>query len=440
MSLLDRVGERHSDILRSDPVTLEEFGVLLAQGRGGFTKSKSGVSVSATSVMGISAWYRGVHWISETIASLPVHTYRRTPDLGRTRRANPVWMERPSDQIPWFSLIEFVVMSLLHRGNAFLFRTRGPSGQVVGLLPVHPDNVKFGVAGGLKVFSVKTADGEWTPMMSTQILHIPALSTDGYFGIDPIRALANPLGTVAAADQYAAGFYDGTHLGAYITMPGALDKDKAEDVRKTFEKLHKGLSAAHEFGVIGDGAEYHTIGLDPQQTQLLQTRKWGVTEIARMLGVVPHKLYDLERATFSNIEQQAIEAVTDGIRPLVCRIEAFINFDRAMIREGNFIEFELDGLLRGDIESRYRAYAIAVGGPWMEANVPRQLENLSRLEELDEVLRPMNMDVASDDLTGALSPQEFALMVQKLYLGVGPLFSAQEARELIGLKGDVPDA
>ncbi len=419
-------------------MTLEEFGVLLAESRGGFTRSKSGVSVGVNTAMSISAWYRGVHWIAETIASLPVHTFRRTPDLGRTRRANPAWLEKPSDQIPWFALVEFIVMSLLHRGNAFVFRVRNPSGQVVGLLPVHPDNVKFGVAGGRKVFSVKSADGEWVPMTSFEILHIPALSSDGYFGIDPIRALANPLGTVAAADQFAGGFYDGTHLGAYISMPGALDEDTAKDVRSHWEKLHKGLGAAHEFGVIGDGATYHTIGLDAEQTQILGARKFGVTEVARMLGVVPHKLYDLERATFSNIEQQAIEAVTDGIRPWVTRIEAFINFDRAMILEGNFIEFELDGLLRGDLKSRYEAYAVATGGPWMEANVPRRLENLPPRDELDEVLRPLNMETASDDPAGTLSPQDFALMVQKLYLGVGPVLSSQEAREAIGLKGDVP--
>ncbi len=438
MSIIDRVGRRHAEIMRADPVTLEEFGVLMAQGNNGFARSKSGVTVSANSAMGITAWYRGVHWIAETVASLPVHTYRRTLGLGRDRRANPPWLSRPSEQIPWFSLIEFVMMSLLHQGNAFLFRVRNPSSQVVGLLPVHPDNVKYGVANGHKMFSVKTADAEWTPMTSFEILHIPALSMDGYFGIDPIRALANSLGTVAAGDQFAAGFYDGTHLGAYISMPGKLEDGDAERLRVEWDRIHKGLGAAHEFGVIGDGASYNTIGLDAEQTQILGARQFGVTEVARMLGVVPHKLYDLSRATFSNIEQQSIEAVTDGIRPWVARIEAFINFDRAMILENNFIEFELDGLLRGDLKSRYEAYAIATGGPWMEANVPRRLENMPPRDELDTVLRPLNMEATDDDPDDALSPQDFALMVQKLYLGVGPLISSKEAREVIGLEGDAP--
>jgi len=434
VSILDRVNARHA--LRADPVTMEEFGVLLGQSSGTSVTSRSGVRVSQDRALGITAWYRGARWLSETVASLPVHTYRKAAD-GRQRRANPLWMDQPATDLPWFGLSEFMMMSLIHRGNAFAWKRRNDSGQVIGLSPVHPDSVAFGVAAGSKVFEISRKDGEKIPATTVELLHIPALTTDGYFGLDPIRAFAHGLGAVAAADEYASRFYsNGANLAGYITMPGKMDEDDAGRLKAQWDRLHKGLSHAHEFGVIGDGAEYHTIGLDAEQTQMIESRKFGVTEVARMLGVVPHKLYDLERSTFSNIEHQAIEAVTDGIRPWVARIEAWVNFDRSMVIEGNYIEHELEGLLRGDIKTRYEAYAIATGGPWMEGNVPRRLENLPERAELDRVLQPLNYAVAGAETEGA-SSRELAVaeVLQKVYLAVGKVITADEARQIVNDAG-----
>lgn len=397
MSFVDRVaGRAGRSISRADPVTLEEFGVLLGQGSSS-TRSRSGVTINTDRALGISAWYRGARYLSETVASLPVHTYRRQGDGSRVRRANPMWMASPGRDLVWYGVAEFVMMSLIHRGNAFLWKERNLAGQVAGLTPIHPDSVRFGVVDGRKVFEIKVRGADPIAATTADLLHIPALSTDGYFGIDPIRAFAGGLGTVAAADEYASRFYsNGANLAAYISMPGRLDEDQAQRIKAQWDRMHKGVHHAHEFGVIGDGATYNTIGLDAEQTQLLETRRFGVTEVARMLGVVPHKLYDLERSTFSNIEHQAIEAVTDGIRPWVTRIEAWVNSDRSLVVERNYIEHELEGLLRGDIKTRYEAYSLATGGPWMEGNVPRRLENLPERPELDVVLRPLNYAVAGD--------------------------------------------
>lgn len=396
MSFVDRGNQRFTrSIQRSDPVTLEEFGVLLGQSGGGYAKAKSGVAVTPDRALGVSAWYRGARWLSETVASLPLRSYRRTGLNGRERRSAPMWAS--NQQMIVFTVLEFAMMSLIHRGNAFLWKQRNLAGQVDGLIPIHPDNVRFGVADGRKVFEIRQSHGDSMPATSFELLHIPALSMNGYFGVDPIRAFANPLGAVIAADDFAGTFYDNNaQLGAYISMPGALDEDQAIEVKRQWDRLHKGLAHAHEVGVIGDGATYHQLTIDAEQAQILQTRKYGVTEVARMLGVVPHKLYDLERSTFSNIEHQAIEAVTDSIRPYAVRIERHINADPHLVVPRNFIELELDGLLRGDIKTRYEAYQLAVGGPWLEANVPRRLENQPERPELDVVLQPLNMGVAGE--------------------------------------------
>jgi HK97 family phage portal protein len=393
MSMLARVAAQREAIRASDPITMAEFDQILAGTTGGSSQSKSGVRVTTDRALGVSAWWRGARWLSETVASLPTHTYRKTGPNERERVANPRWTADPN--VIWFAVREFIMMSLTCRGNAFLWKDRGLSGQVERLIPIHPDDIKFGTVGIEKVFEIDLGDGQKLPATTRDVFHVPGLSTNGFFGMDPIRVFANSLGGVIAADEFAQVFYDNNSaVGAYISMPGALDNGEAERVKAQWDRLHKGLTHAHEFGVIGDGATYNTIGLDAEQTQILGARKFSVTEVARMLGVVPHKLYDLERATFSNIEQQAIEAVTDSVRPYVVRLEAYINPQADLVTPGSFLEMELEGLLRGDIKSRYEAYSLAIGGPWLEANEARRLENKPARPELDTVLQPLNMTVA----------------------------------------------
>lgn len=403
MGLLDAVlGHRaEREAVRSvDPVSMEEFGYLLGQSNGNSFRTKAGVNVGPRGALGIPAWSRGVRYLTETIAGLPVHTYR---DQGgkRTRRADPAWMAKPDNETPWFALVEFWMMSELHKGNAYAFKLRDPLGRVVGLRPLHPDRVRPGMtSSGFKVFEV---DGrEDLGYTSREILHIPGLSYDGVCGLNPIQYFAETLGLVKAADEYAARhFGQGSHLRAYLSLPQKLSPTEADQLKARWERFHSGMANASEFGVLGNGAEYKTVSLDPQQTQLLETRKFNITEIARILGVVPHKLYDLEHATYTNIEHQAIESVTDGIVPWVTRFEAFMNFDPDLMRAGNFIEWQIEGLLRGDTATRYEGYSKSVGGPWQTINEARAHENLAAVAGGDALLSPMNMGAAGADPTGA---------------------------------------
>lgn len=391
MALADRVASRLNgrQVLRSDPVSMEEFGYLLGRGRGG-GMTKAGVSIGPTRALGISAWYRGVRYLTETMAGLPAHSYRDQSGV-RSRRADPPWMRKPDVEVPWFSLVEHWMMSLLHRGNAYGFKLRNDAGQVVGLRPLHPDRVKVGQApDGTKVFQIDNRmDVGFT---RREILHIPGLSYNGITGLDPLSLMAEGLGRAAAADQFAASSLgSGNHLQAYITVPQDLTTDQAQALKALWEKFHKGMANANELGVLGNGAEYKTVSLTPEQQQLLETRKFEVTEMARFLGVVPHKLYDLERATFSNIEHQAIEAVVDGIRPWATRIEAFVNFDETMLPNRNFMEFQLEGLLRGDSVARGAWYSAAINAGWMQPSAAARHENEPAPPELDYWLLPLNM-------------------------------------------------
>lgn len=438
MGLADRVATTvaERELSRAaDPVSMEEFGYLLS-GQSGTTKA--GVRVGVNRALGISAWFRGVRYLSETIASLPVHTFR---DSGgeRTRRADPQWVTTPDAETPWFGLVEFWMMSLLHRGNAFAFKLRNPAGQVVGLRPLHPDRVKVGIADNLKVFEIDNR----TDMGFTrrEVLHLPGLSYNGVVGLDPLTIFAENLGRAAAADQFASqSFGQGSHLQAYLSFPQQLTDEQAQRLKAQWEKFHKGMANSNEFGVIGNGAEYKTVSLTPEQQQLIETRKFEVTEVARMLGVVPHKLYDLDRATFSNIEHQSIEAVVDGIRPWCERFEAWINFDRTLVPEQNKIEWQLDGLLRGDSTARAAFYKAGIDGGWLMPASAARHENEPAPPELEYYLRPLNMAVirpgeptAEDD--GEARKLSVAEAVQKVYLGVDKVVTVEEARKIINDAG-----
>jgi len=353
--------------------------------RGG-QSGHAGVNVTVERALGVTAWYSGVRYLTDSVAGLPVHAYEDSIGGQRSRRVDPPWLAKPGDGVPWFSLVESWMMSSLHRGNAYSYKVRDTSGRVVGLRPIHPDRVKVGrTSDGEKMFKVEN-----DPYMAREILHIPGLSYDGVVGLDPLTIHRESLGVAAAADEFAARFFSqGDSTRAYISTDQQLTPEAADELKGQWERFHRGMLNAHELGVLTAGAEYRTVGLNPEQTQLIETRQFEVAEVARILRVPPHKLYDLSRATFSNIEHQSIEAVVDSIRPWVVRIEAHVNNDPDLMpRDGQFIEFELEGLLRGDTATRYAAYATAVGRPWMPGNEARRLENLPPLPELDTVAPP----------------------------------------------------
>jgi HK97 family phage portal protein len=403
--LADRVAARR-EVVRADPVSLEEFGYLLGQTNGTTSRTKAGTTVSAKRALGLSAWYSGVLHISTVIAGLPVHRFERD-GVDRKKVASPEWLDRPDVEQPRYGLMEFIVMSLLHKGNAFAFKLRGPSGQVTGLREIHPDRVTTGQApDGTKRFLIDRVEREFT---TREVLHIPGLTYDGRFGMNPIQYNADVLGSVAATDDYAARFFSkNTNLGGIISVQEAMTQEEAKDLQHEWETFHQGILNAHRTAVLSKGAKYDRVTLNAADSQLLESRQYGVLEIARLLRLPPHKLYELSRATFSNIEHQSIETVQDCYQPWCERIEAHINYDPDLTAEGTFIEFNLEGRLRGDTETRYEALSKAIGGPWMKVNEARRLENLSPVEGGDDVMRPLAMGDVSQDFPNEGVPNEQA--------------------------------
>lgn len=398
-SLVDRVAARREAARSADPVTMEEFGYLLGNRNGSAVKTRTGVTITEDRALGITSWYSGVRYLAETLASLPFHTYRETPE-GRVKRADPPWLARPDVEMPRFGLVEFLMMSLLHRGNAYAWKIRDPNnGRVLGLRALHPKRVRTGQASdGTKMHEIDNT----VPATRREVLHIPGLSQDGVLGLSPIKAHAESLGIIAATDEAAGRFYgESTHPSGVISVPQGLNEDAANKLRDEWTRFHQGLRNRQQVGVLSKGATYTPISLSAEDAALIESRQFGVAEVSRILRIPPHKLYDLSRATFSNIEHQSIEAVMDGIRPWAERIEAWVNFDRDLVPEGNLQEFQLDGLLRGDFKTRMEGYGLGVQGGFLMPSEPRKLERWPHIEGSDYLNRPLNMGQIGPDAPAA---------------------------------------
>lgn len=367
---------------------------------GGGSHSRAGAPVNFDTVNGVAAWYSGVRYLAETIAGLEVRSFRRVglgPGAHLEPRADPVWYRSGDPEQTWFGFIEHTMMSLLHAGNAYAFKVRNTMGQVVALRELHPRRVTVGLApDGTKRFRIDTDHREWTVR---DVLHIPGLAYNGRIGLNPLQVHTQSMGAVVAADEYAQRFYgQGTHMGGVISVPQALTPTQRAEAKADWDAFHQGLAEAHMTGVLGNGASYTKLGLNAEDAQLLESRQYGVVEVARMLRIPPHKLYELSRATFSNIEQQSIEAVQDGIIPWCRRISAWVNNDLDLLPgRSQFIQFDTMPLLQGDMQSTYSALMSAGGGPFLTRNESRVRIGMEPVEGLDEMLYPVNMGVVGQD-------------------------------------------
>ena len=218
----------------------------------------------------------------------------------------------------------------------------------------------------------------------TDVLHIPGLGFDGLVGYSPIAMAKNAIGMAIACEEYGAKFFaNGASPGGVLEHPGTI-KDP-QRVRDSWMSQFGGSANANKIAVLEEGLHYTPIGISPEQAQFLETRKFQINEIARIFRVPPHMVGDLEKSSFSNIEQQSLEFVKYTLDPWVIRWEQSIM--RSLLNKEEkaryFVKFNLEGLLRGDYQSRMNGYAIGRQNGWMSANDIRELENLDRIPEED---------------------------------------------------------
>lgn len=346
--------------------------------------SNSGVRVDEMRAMQTSAVYACVKIIAESVASLPLHLFKKGKD-GKNELAeqHPLFSclyEIPNEEMTSFEFREMMMSALLLWGNAYA-RIIRRQGHVTELWYLKPQNMtveRDTITGKIKYTYTDDVTNETYVYKPNQVFHLRGLSFDGVKGISPIAQAREAVGLALATEEYGAKFFgNGARPGGVLEHPGTL-KDP-EKLRDSWNKVYQGTRNSHKVAVLEEGMKYHSIGIAPEDAQFLETRKYQVNEICRMFRVPPHMVGDLERATFSNIEHQSIEFVQHTIRPWLVRWEQAIS--RLLLDDSErllyFAKFNVDGLMRGDYKSRMEGYAVGRQNGWLSINDIRRLEDMA---------------------------------------------------------------
>ena len=359
----------------------------------GGASSDSGVSVTEASALTYTAVWSAVRVISETLASLPLPVYKREGDTRTRAVGHPVYTllhDTPNPDMTAMVFRETMQAHVLTYGNAYAEIDRSPANIPTALWPLHPGKVtpKRNVAGEL-VYQIGPTAEKIIP--ARNILYVSGLGFDGIVGYSPIRMHMQAIGLGQAVEKYGARFFkNDAKPGGTLNHPGKLPPDAAERLMKSWQAAHSGDNA-HTTALLEEGVTFDALGMSPEDAQSLGTREFQLSEIARIFRIPAHMIGDLSHATFSNIEHMAIEFVTQTIRPWCVRWEQEIRRKLFGFDTPYYAEHLVDGLLRGDIASRYAAYATGRQWGWLNSNDIRALENMNPVPGGEAYFAPMNM-------------------------------------------------
>lgn len=373
----------------------------------------AGVSVTADTALRVAAVYSCVRVLAETLASLPLIVYRRKRGGGKERATDhwlyPLLHNVPNDWMTSFSWREMQMAHLCLRGVAYSRMV--PAGRRrYQLVPIHPDRVRpTRLESGRLAYEVQLDSGKWAAVLQEEMLRIPFMTLDGLNPITPIQAQREAIGAAFAAQDYGSRFWanDARPTGGWIEMEGVFkDDEAAKNFRAKWQEAMTGANR-HQTAFLPKGMKYHPMSLTMEDAQFLDTRKLQRAEIAGIYRVPPHLIGDLDRATWGNIEHQSINFVTYTMQPWLARWEQELT--RSLLTEQEqeeyFVEFLVDGLLRGDATARSNYFRTAVLTGWMNRNEVREIENMNRTNGLDEFLTPLNMtpaDLLAETIKGKL--------------------------------------
>ena len=381
-----------------------------------FGASGSGKAVNARTAIQMSTVYACVRVIAETIASLPLHVYESNEGGSAKAVKHPLYRlihDEPNPEMTSFVWRETMLTHLLLWGNSYSQVIRNGRGQVVGLYPLLPDYMEVDRdSKGVLTYKYTNAEGVSRWLRPEDVLHIPGLGFDGIIGYSPVAMEKNAIGLGISAEEYGNKFFsNGARPSGILTHPNTV-KDPAA-LRASWNAAYGGTSNASRVAVLEEGMTFAPLSMPNNEAQFLETRRFQVEEICRIYRVPPHMVGDLSRATFSNIEHSSIDFAVHTIRPWLVRIEQAMN--RALFpdrEKGRFyVQFNLDGLMRGDYKSRMEGYAIARQNGWMSANDIRELENQNPIpaeDGGDAYLCNGNMipiKLAGNTFTGETTPQ-----------------------------------
>lgn len=379
----------------------------------GATPNVSGVAINEKTALSVLAVFACVRIISEAVASLPLITYRRLT-RGKERATDhavyALLHDRPNPEMSAMTFRETLQAHVLTWGNAFAEIETNKAGTVIGLWPLLPDRTRARRVSGHRLYDTTLPDGTVATLSAERVFHMPGLSFDGLTGYSPIGLAKQSIGLTSAVEQFGAAFFGrGSTPSGILEHPAKLGAPALANLRESWGALQSGLSGAHRIAILEEGMQWKALGIPPNHAQFLETRKFQVLDIARLFRVPPHMLADLESgASYASVEQMGLDFVAYTLRPWLVRWEQTANYDLFGSRERNdtYVEHLVDGLLRGDIASRYAAYAVGRQWGWLSADDIREIENMNPLPDGQgsRYLVPLNMVAA--DIAGEVIPKK----------------------------------
>lgn len=351
-------------------------------------QSQAGVQVTEDTALTFGAWFAAVSLISRTVASLPWGVYQKTA-AGREEMFGTVsWLlnNQPNPEMTAFSFREALIAHVLNWGNGYAEIVFDLAGRPSQLWLIAPDRVcPERAQDGRLVYRVTNGDGSQTFLEAWQVLHVHGLGFDGIMGYSPVRMAARSIGVGIAQETFAQAFYgNGAAFGTIVELPTkSLSPEQIAVAERELNDKGRGPAKAFTTKVVPQGSKPHNLTMPLQDAQFIESRKLSVTEIARWLGLPPHKIADLDRSTNNNIEHQGIEFVQDAVVPWCVRLEQEANVKLIGARSQGrvYTKMTVSGLMRGDAKSRAEFYKDMVSIGAMSINEVRALEELNGIGE-----------------------------------------------------------
>lgn len=369
--------------------------------------TNAGVEIDEQTSMRIGAFYTCVLLISDTISTLPVDAYIRRDGNRVPYRPKPQWVNKPDIEISRIDHYQQVLVSLLIDGNAFIRIYRDNRGEVVNLVAIEPQRVTIRRNPQSKkieyLISSQTNNGISSPagvVPAVDMLHIKELNRPGYLrGASRVQELKQQLGLSAALDEFAQRFFgQGATTQGVIEVPTNLTKEQAQDLKRSFYTPHSGVRNAHKVGVLFGGAQFKKTGVNPDEAQMIESRKLAIEEIARIFRVPPHMIGVTTPGamSYASVEANAIQFVTHTLRPYVAKMEEAYS---TLLPSEAFLKFNVDGLLRGDFTTRIQGYSVGLQSGFYSVNDVRRFEDLRPVESGDTYRVPLaNIDLGAANL------------------------------------------
>ena len=404
MAIVAMLQELRGNIQNPDAWFVRAFG-----GR----ETSSGVQLDADSALSSTALWQGVRLLSESLASVPLNLHRKEGRASVVASDHPVHrlLRDPNPELTSLEFREMSQANLTLTGDCYAEIVWNSSGEPVEMWPIWPHRIEplRLTPGGPLLYRVSAPSGEIRYLRAHQVFHVRGFSRGGLVGENVVDKMREALGLGLALERFGASFFgSGSTPGGILEYPGELSPEASKRLRDSWEEAHRGVGKANRVAILEEGMTWKPVGVAPEQAQAIETRKFQVTEVARILNLPPNFVGDLERATFSNIEHQGIHLVVYSLRPWYERWEQRYNKSLLLPNERGeyYTKHRIEGLLRGDLQSRFAAYTAGRQWGWMSANDVMELEDRNPIEEpwADEYLIPLNMIPASQAAVPAPAP------------------------------------